>query len=288
LRDLFHQSTADEMQPHAEVPLSDGRTFNANLTPIPGIGSVVIMQNITHLKELERLKNEFVFTVSHDLRSPLTSIRGFVDLVEMAGPLNERQKAFVGKIRTGATDIAALVEDLLDLGRIETGAAFEFEPISSNEVITESVSTLRGYAASKNQWLDVLIPPALSPVLGNRLRLGQVVRNLVRDAIKYTPKNGHIKVWAEEQEGLLLVHVQDSGIGISAEDRAKLFGKFYRVQSKETERIPGTGLGLAITKSIVEKHGGRIWVDSELGKGSTFTFLLPVYRDGVGIAVGEA
>jgi len=275
---LFDQTAEDGGDLRTEVPLSDGRTFNANLTPIAGIGSVVVMQNISHLKELERIKNEFVSTVSHDLRSPLTSIRGFVDLIGMVGPLNDQQKSFVDKIRKGATDITALVEDLLDLGRIETGAAFEFEAIHFTEIITESVDVLRGNAASKGQWLDVHLPPSLPAVLGNRMRLGQVVKNLVGNAIKYTPDGGHIRVWAEVQDEQLLVSVQDTGIGIPAEDQARLFNKFYRVKSEETANIPGTGLGLAITKTILDKHAGRIWVNSEVGKGSTFTFLLPVYN----------
>ena len=275
---LFDRTVDDGGDLRTEVPLSDGRTLYASLTPIAGIGSVVVMQNITHLKELERIKNEFVSTVSHDLRSPLTSIRGFVDLIGMVGPLNDQQKSFADKIRKGATDITALVEDLLDLGRIETGAAFEFEPVYFTEIIAESADVLRGNAESKGQWLDVHVPPSLPPVLGNRMRLGQVVKNLVGNAIKYTPDGGHIRVWAEVQAGQLLVSVQDTGIGISAEDQARLFNKFYRVKSEKTADIPGTGLGLVITKTILDKHAGRIWINSELGKGSTFTFLLPVYE----------
>jgi signal transduction histidine kinase len=278
LRELFARAADHEPDLRVELQLADGRTFNANLTPIPGLGSVVVMQNITHLKELERLKNEFVSTVSHDLRSPLTSIRGFVDLLAMAGPLNDQQAAFVDKIRKGADDITSLVEDLLDLGRIEEGGAFEFEPLAFARIITESVDALRGQSAAKNQWLDVRVPPDLPPVLGNRVRLKQVMRNLVSNAIKYTPERGHIKIWTEEQDAQLVVYVQDTGIGISAEDQNQLFQKFYRVKSKQTEGIPGTGLGLVIAKTIVERHGGRIWVDSDLGQGSTFTFLLPVHQ----------
>jgi two-component system NtrC family sensor kinase len=277
LRSLFAQAMNPEAERYVEVPTDSERTFNANLTPISGLGHVVVMQDITHLKELERLKNEFVSTVSHDLRSPLTSIRGFVDLIEMTGPLSEQQEMFVAKIRNGVSDITGLIEELLDLGRIESGAAFEFSPVDLSDLIVESVETLRGHASSKKQWLQVSVPPNLPPVLGNRLRLSQVISNLVGNAIKYTPDGGDIKVRAEEQTSQILVSIQDSGIGISAEDQARLFEKFYRVRTKETEDIPGTGLGLAITRTIVEKHSGRIWVHSEVGKGSTFTFLLPVH-----------
>ena len=278
LQAMLSQAAGSDVDLRAEVLLPDGRTFNAHLTPVPGVGNVVVMQDITHLKELERLKNEFISTVSHDLRSPLTSIRGFVDLIEMTGPLNDRQKSFAEKIREGVTVITRMITELLDLSRIERGGQFEFSALSLGEVIVESVETLRGHAASKNQQIEVHVPPDLPPVLGNRVRLGQVVKNLVGNAIKYTPYRGRIRVYAEEQGGQVLCHVQDTGIGISAEDQTRLFREFFRVKSPETEDIPGTGLGLSITKSIVEKHGGRIWVNSELGRGSTFTFLLPAYK----------
>jgi two-component system NtrC family sensor kinase len=277
LRSLFAQALDPKAERFIEVPAHDGRTYNANLTPVSGIGYVVVMQDITHLKELERLKNEFVSTVSHDLRSPLTSIRGFVDLIELAGPLTDQQQNFVGKIRTGVTDITDLINDLLDLGRIEAGAAFESSAVVLGEIVVEATENLRGHASSKQQRLLVHIPDDLPSVWGNRLRLSQVVSNLVGNAIKYTPEGGTVKVWAEEKASQVLVFVQDDGIGISAEDQTKLFQKFYRVRSPETRDIPGTGLGLALTKSIVEKHDGRIWVDSKVGNGSTFTVLLPVY-----------
>ncbi len=278
LRRLVERAATTRTDVYDEIPLTDGRTLYAHLTIVPGVGQVVVMQDITQLKNLEQIKNEFVSTVSHDLRSPLTSIRGFVDLIEMTGPLTERQKSFAEKIRQGVTAITELITDLLDLERIETGAGFEMTPVSLPEIILESVDTLRGHAIAKNHSLDVSSPHGLSPVLGNRIRLGQVVKNLVGNAIKYTPEGGHIRVWAEEQAGQVLVSVQDDGIGISAQDQTKLFQKFYRVKSDQTDSIPGTGLGLSITRSIVEQHGGRVWVDSELGHGSTFTFLLPAYK----------
>jgi len=278
LRALFAHAADPEADRFIEVPGHDERTYNANLTPIPGIGYTVVMQDISHLKELERLKNEFVSTVSHDLRSPLTSIRGFVDLIEMTGPLTDQQKTFVGKIRNGVTDITGLIEELLDLGRIEAGAAFEFAPVDLQEIIVDTSEALRGHASSKQQRLIVEVPE-LSPVIGNGLRLSQVVSNLVGNAIKYTPDGGDVFVRAEEANKQILVSVQDTGIGISAEDQARLFQKFYRVKSEQTADIPGTGLGLAITKSIVEKHDGRIWVNSIVGEGTTFTFLLPVLAD---------
>ncbi len=278
LRSLFDQAVDVCADSRVEVPGKDGRTFNAHLTAIVDVGFVVMMQDVTYFKELESLKNEFVSTVSHDLRSPLTAIRGFVDLLEMVGPLTPQQTAFANKIRHNVADITELITDLLDLSRIERGVEFEMTPIDLEAIIFESVEVLRGYTAAKKQQLALSLSSGLSPVLGNRIRLGQVVKNLVGNAIKYTPERGHIRVSTEEHDGQILVHVQDSGIGISATDQGALFEKFVRIKRPETEDIPGTGLGLAIARTIVEQHGGRIWVDSEVNRGSKFTFLLPVYK----------
>lgn len=278
LRSLFGQAVDVCADSRVEVPGKDGRTFNAHLTAVASVGFVVIMQDVTYFKELESLKNEFVSTVSHDLRSPLTAIRGFVDLLEMVGPLTQQQVAFTNKIRNSVADITELITDLLDLSRIERGAEFEMTPVDLEAIILESVDVLRGHTAAKKQQLALSLGSGLSPVLGNRIRLGQVVKNLVGNAIKYTPEQGYIRVSTEEHDGQILVHVQDSGIGISATDQAGLFEKFVRIKRPETEDIPGTGLGLAIARTIVEQHGGRIWVDSEVNRGSTFTFLLPVYK----------
>ncbi len=274
---LFEQRIDVVADSRIELPGKEGRTYNAHLTAVAGVGFVVVMQDVTHFKELEAIKNEFVSTVSHDLRSPLTAIRGFVDLIEMTGPLNAQQSAFVAKIRNSVNDITELITDLLDLSRIERGAEFEMTPLDLGTVISESVDVLRGQAVAKNQHVELSVAE-LPPVLGNRIRLGQVVKNLVGNAIKYTPEGGHIHVSAEARDGQVLVHVRDSGIGISAADQVRLFEKFYRVKRPETDGIPGTGLGLAIAQGIVEQHGGRIWVESELNRGSTFTFLLPIYK----------
>ncbi|MBN1937739.1 MAG: response regulator [Anaerolineae bacterium] len=278
LKTLFEQKIDVIADSRVEVLGKDGHTFNAHLTTVAEVGFVVVMQDVTYFKELESLKNEFVSTVSHDLRSPLTAIRGFVDLIEMTGPLTQQQTAFVDKIRNGVADITELITDLLDLSRIERGVEFEVAPLDLETIIFESVDVLHGLAAAKKQQVDLSLASGLSPVLGNRIRLGQVVKNLVGNAIKYTPERGHIRVSAEERDGQILVHVRDSGIGISAADQAQLFERFFRIRRPETDDIPGTGLGLAITKTIIEQHGGRIWVESELNRGSTFTFLVPAFR----------
>lgn len=278
LIDLFARSWRENRLQRGEISLPDGRTLNAHVTPIPGVGRAAVMQDITHLKELDRMKSEFVSTVSHDLRSPLTSIRGFVELLPVAGPLTEKQQEFVERIKSSIIAITELIDDLLDIGKIEAGVNLEMEPCQLEEIIAKSVEHLRGEATAKGQQLILQLPPRLSPVLGNALRLGQAVSNLVGNAIKYTPPGGTITVSAEDIGDQVCVRVQDTGIGIPPADLPHIFEKFYRVHNEATQDIQGTGLGLSIVKSIIEKHNGRVWAESEVGVGSTFTFILPVYQ----------
>jgi PAS domain S-box-containing protein len=277
LINLFICSIGGSQAQRGEIPLEDGRILNANLTPIPGVGYAAVMQDITHLKKLDKMKSEFVSTVSHDLRSPLTTIKGFVQLLPKAGPLTPQQQEFSARILKGVENITELIEDLLDIGKIEAGVGLEMNVCQLDTIINKVVEDLRSQAEAKRQHLDVELHPRLSPVLGNDLRLGQVVVNLVSNAIKYTPDGGLINVRANNSNGQIVVSVQDTGFGIPLADQPYIFDKFYRVQSEETEDISGTGLGLAIVKSVVERHNGRVWVKSKPGVGSTFTFILPKY-----------
>jgi len=278
LINLFIRSIDGSQVQRGEIPLEDGRTLNANLTPIPGVGYAAVMQDITYLKELDRMKSEFVSNVSHDLRSPLTTIKGFAQLLPKAGPLTPQQQEFNAKILKGVENITALIQGLLDLGKIEAGVGLEMDVCQLDAIINKVVEGLRSQAEAKRQCLDMELHPQLSPVLGNDLRLGQVVANLVGNAIKYTPDGGLISVRANNNNGQIVVSVQDTGFGIPLADQPYIFDKFYRVQSEETEGISGTGLGLAIVKSVIERHNGRVWVESEPGVGSTFTFILPKYN----------
>jgi two-component system NtrC family sensor kinase len=277
LTHLFIRSIDDSQIQRGEIPLEDGHTLNANLTPIPGVGYAAVMQDITYLKELDKMKSEFVSNVSHDLRSPLTTIKGFVQLLPKAGPLTPQQQEFSAKILKGVENITELIGDLLDLGKIEAGVGLEMNICHVDSIINEAVEDLRSQAEAKRQRLDVELTPQLSPVLGNDLRLGQVVTNLVGNAIKYTPDGGLISVRASNNNGQIVVSVQDTGFGIPPADQPYIFEKFYRVRTEETDDISGTGLGLAIVKSVIERHNGRVWVESEPGVGSTFTFILPKY-----------
>jgi signal transduction histidine kinase len=274
LLEAFHQSKDGRALAQTEITLSDERTLNVHVTPIPGVGRVAVMQDISDLKELDRIKTELVATVSHDLRSPLTSIKGFADLLPMVGELNEQQMSFLHKIQRGVESVTEMVSDLLDLGRIEAEARMEMEVCDLRAIAAKAVSGLQNAADLKEQELTLDIVPDLPLVLGNPLRLGQLINNLIGNAIKYTPEKGHINVSATSERGQVILSIVDDGLGIPADDLPHIFEKFYRVKSPETDDIIGSGLGLSLVKSIVEKHNGRIWVRSQVGVGSEFTVVL--------------
>ena len=279
LLDIFNEEKRSQPS-RSEISLDDGRVFNAQITPIPEVGLVVTMQDITHLKELDRIKSDFVSTVSHDLRSPLTAILGYVELIDRAGPVTEQQREFIRRVQFSVSNITALINDLLDLGRIEAGfdALKEIVPIST--IIRYSVESYRNRLEEKSQELRLEIAENLPTVLGNPVRLRQMMGNLVGNAIKYTPTNGCIDVSARAEDGQIIVRVKDNGAGIPPTDQPYIFDKFYRASNVPSD-VSGTGLGLAIVKSIVENHQGRIWVDSAVGMGTTFTIVLPIADHGL-------
>ncbi len=257
-----------------EITLPNRLTFQASLTAVEGVGYVVVMQDITYLKELDRIKSEFISIVSHDMRTPLTTIRGYVSLLPRVGPLNPRQQEFVEKVERAMQTIVELLNNLLDLSRLESGYALSMESCSLAEILNDAVQLIRPQAEEKQHTLVLEIPPDLPPIQGDPRRLEQVFLNLLSNAVKYTPPGGRITLRAREQEGHIAVQVIDTGVGIPPADLPHIFSKFYRVR-REGETTEGTGLGLAIVKAIVERHGGRVWAESEVGKGSTFTVLLP-------------
>jgi two-component system NtrC family sensor kinase len=236
------------------------------------------MHDISHLKELDRIKSEFVTTVSHDLRSPLTAILGYVELIARAGQLNEAQAEFMRRVQLSVEQITNLVTDLLDLGRIEAGldTAKERTPIAV--LARYAIENLRTNAQTRGIQLEIDLPDDLPLIYGAPIRLRQMIGNLLENAIKYTSPGGLVRIEAEREGAQVILRVIDTGPGIPAIDQPFLFDKFFRSQSTSDES-PGTGLGLSIVKSIVDNHSGRIWVDSKMGEGSTFTVVLPTIRD---------
>jgi len=257
-----------------EIEVPDGRIFNAQRTPIEGVGQSIVLQDITHLKELDRIKSEFVTTVSHDLRSPLTAILGYVELIERAGEINEQQRDFIRRVQLSVQQITNLVTDLLDLGRIEAGLETTRESSPISVLARYAVEGLRASAETRGLRLQIDLPDDLPMVSGDPIRLRQMIGNLLENAIKYTPTGGEVGLSASAEGDQIILKVRDTGPGIPPADQPYLFDKFFRA-SNVVDRTPGTGLGLSIVKSIVDHHDGRIWVESALNKGTTFTVVLP-------------
>jgi PAS domain S-box-containing protein len=267
----------DPFQYH-EVSFPDGRVGNAQFAAIHGVGHALTMQDITYLKEVDRIRTEFVHTVSHDLRSPLTSVIGYAELVSRAGPLNEDQQEFVRRIQDSIQHITSLINDLLDLGRIEAGMDTRREFVQLEGILRYTIEMLQGQIKSKNLHVNMEVAPALPAVRANPIRLRQVLDNVVGNAIKYSYVNGEIQIAIHFEENQIILQVTDQGPGIPAADQPHIFDKFYR-GTNITSEVEGSGLGLAIVKNIVESHQGRIWVESTVGKGSSFFIVLPVVTE---------
>ena len=273
LKAMMIRSSEGPLKYH-EVNFDDGRVFNAQYTPIPKIGAAVTMQDISYLKELDRLKSDFIHTVSHDLRSPLTSILGYTELIERTGPLNQNQTEFLHRLQGSIQHITALVNDLLDLGRLEAGFDTRREVVQLASILKYSLDMFDSQVRKKNIKLVNDIGPDLIPIRANPIRIRQMMDNLIGNAIKYTPDEGLVSVNMFMQDNQIILKVQDTGPGIPPEEQSHVFEKFYRA-TNAPDGVEGSGLGLAIVKSIVDSHQGRVWVESNMGHGSTFIVILP-------------
>jgi signal transduction histidine kinase len=232
------------------------------------------------LKELDRMKSDFVAHVSHELRTPLTAIKGAVDLIlrEVAGPLTEKQIHYLSRVRSNTQHLGGLINDLLDLAKIESGRIeVKSSRVSLSGLVHEAVEVLRPVAAGKIIALEATVREPSILVWADRDKINQVLTNLIGNAIKFTPVQGKVTVSASRNgEESVQVSVSDTGPGVPLDEREKIFAKFYRVAEGNGENSKGTGLGLAIAKALVELHGGKIWVESEPSRGSTFYFTLPL------------
>jgi signal transduction histidine kinase len=244
-------------------------------------GIVLNLRDVTKQAELDRLKTDLISIVSHEIRSPLSNIMGYIDLV-MTDPthaVSEEQANFLGIAKKNGAKLAHLVDDMLDLSRLDAGKVeMHLEDADIEYLVNFSILSFRNEAERKKITLTkrILDNPHAS---GDLERLQQVLNNLISNAIKYTPEGGSVEVCAAIEGEQVVLHVTDSGIGITPEDQAKLFQRFFRVRSQETRKITGTGLGLSIAKSIVDAHGGRLVVASEYGKGTTFSVFLPIWKE---------
>lgn len=274
LMSLFEGALVDELT-QGEVQFGD-RTYIARVINVENIGRVAVMHDISYLKERDRVKTELLEMVSHQVRSPLTGILSYIELLMRTGNLTQQQLEFAQQVRHNVRLITETIRDLLDLGKIEAGLDREQEAVSLQQIALYAIDALHDNAETRDQTLTYDSGATETLVLGNPVRLRQVFVNLVDNAIKYTPPGGsiHLEIFTEEEQ--VIARVSDNGIGIPLEDQPHIFEKFYRAR-EVTDTYDGTGLGLSIVQSIVEAHGGRIWLDSRVGSGTTFTIVLPCY-----------
>ncbi len=271
-----------------QIELDNRRVVAVHLSPVrlrnDFLGTVSIFRDITHQVEVDRLKSEFVATVSHELRTPMTSIKGYVEIMLMgaSGALTDQQRHFLEVVKLNTDRLAVLVADLLDVSRIDAGrVTLSLQPVDLSQVADGCIETISQRMKDENRPMHFSkdIPDDLPLVNGDLERVRQMLDNLLENAYQYTDPGGEIVVRARQAGDQVQVDVQDNGIGISAEDRPRIFERFFRGEDPLVLATSGNGLGLSIVKKMVEMHQGKIWFESQgiRGEGSIFSFFIPIY-----------
>jgi signal transduction histidine kinase len=262
-----------------EIPLKDGRTLWASVTEVPNVGRVAVLRDISQFKALDEAKSEIITTFTHDLGAPLAVVKGYVELIKMDGPLNKQQMHDLKGITEAADQMKAIVEDLLELGQIEAVEDLRTETLVLGDIIESTIASFRALAEVNTIELVLESCDQQLMVEGHPSLLGRALDNLVENAIKYTSPGGQVTVSADCQQHEVIVSVADDGPGISEQDLPRVFEKFFR--AREYQDHTGTGLGLTIVKSIVERHSGRVWAESQANQGSIFSIALPLVSEPV-------
>jgi len=242
-------------------------------------GAVIVLHDITELRKLERVRRDFVANVSHEFKTPLTAIQGFAETL-LAGALDDPQNRvrFLEIILEHSRRLARLTDDLLKLSQMDADRlGLEMRRVSVSQFVESCVETAKRPAAEKDLRLSVNLQERLPDIAADRRRLAEVLQNLLDNAIQYTPPGGQIMISASADATEVTFTVSDTGIGIPQADQPRIFERFYRVDAARSREVGGTGLGLAIAKHLVEVHGGRLWVESEIGQGSQFYFTVPIF-----------
>ena len=274
-------STKENEISSSELKFENGRVYNANASTIifnnHKIGRICILSDVSSFKNSQKLTAEYISTVSHDLRSPLTFILGYASMLEMVGDLNEEQIEYVKKIIYGVESMSDMVTNMLEVERIEEDHGLILEKVSVMDIAKQVVEEMQILALQKQIKLSIETPEANIPEINaDKTLLHQALQNLIENGIKYTESGGTVQVSIELKEESILITVKDSGIGIAPIDQQKVFDRFYRVVGFDNNKEKGSGLGLTIVKSIAEKHGGTITVESQLGIGSSFYLSIPI------------
>jgi two-component system phosphate regulon sensor histidine kinase PhoR len=272
------------------VRSSSGATVTVRARRSPVSGVWLVLEDVSELRRLQRIRAEFIDNLSHELRTPLTTISLLAETAardaETASP---RLRDRISKIEVETGHLNQMINELLDLTRIESGTAqLLLDDVDLVRLARTTAERLRLFAERQNLRIDLDLPDHVSPVRGDDDRLGQVLVNLLHNAVKFSPGGGAIVVGVREDDGEVRVWVRDPGIGVPKADLARIFERFYKVDRARVRGRGGTGLGLSIARHVLESHGGRIWAESEEGSGSTFVFTIPVAPQGVAAATAES
>lgn len=288
IKDIIVRSITNDEEVTEEVDVilkgdDDGRTYQTQTALVldndgTNIGAVAIFNDITEIRNIERMKTTFVSTVSHELRTPLTSIKGFIStlLDDTEHYYDEAtQREFYQIIDTECDRLTRLISDLLNVSRIEAGRALDLNPkeVILPPLIEKVMSVQRSYTSKHTLVSD--IGEDIPVIIADEDKVDQILTNLTNNAIKYSPRGGEVTVVCRRNGDGVIMTVRDQGMGIPEEHLPKVFERFHRVDNRDTRQVGGTGIGLYLVKHLVEAHGGKIWVESEVGKGSSFIFTLP-------------
>lgn len=284
LHDLLRVDESSQEAASAQIAGGDGFVYSPRVVAIRGEdgaleGWALVLRDITRFEQLNRNMADFLSTVSHDMRSPLTFIKGYLDMLGLIGPLTERQEAFIEKITGGVMQMADMIEKILDAGRLDphTGRyELSREPADIGELAQRAMQALAEPARKKGLALSAAIADDLPILNVDSARLASAFSNLIENAVKYTPEGGAVQVSLEIEQDNLVFRVQDNGYGIAAADQARLFQRNVRLHRQEWKQVKGSGLGLFIVKNVAQRHGGDAWVESVEGQGSTFALAIPL------------
>jgi two-component system, OmpR family, phosphate regulon sensor histidine kinase PhoR len=275
------QESGEQQGALIETSGEQGRFLQVIITPfveLQELGYLLILQDLTALRRLETIRRDFISNISHDLRTPITSLRLMTETLQ-DGAIDDPEAAqhFLNLMEESIETMSQLVEELLELSRTQSGEVpLQIKPIPLATILEPAVERMLPQAERAKLSLSLALPRFLPMVMADTERLSAVITNLLHNAIKFTPPGGTVTVSAQQIEDEITVSIQDNGIGIPAEDASQIFERFYKVDRARTTK--GMGLGLSIAKAVIEEHGGRIWVDSEVGKGSTFSFTIPTLK----------
>jgi PAS domain S-box-containing protein len=277
----FLMGTSPSESKVEEIALEDNKTYLVSVSPVEvegqHVGKVCVLSDVTEYKQLEKMKNEYVSTVSHDLKAPLSLIRGYTSMLPMVGDVNDQQREYTNKIIETVDDITRMADELLDMRRIDARSLIDVQTISPAEILTDVVEEMQPQILNRKiQVMPELTLSQDATVEADRVLLQRAIFNLLDNAVKFSPLGGQVNLRLKVSEKSVTFVIQDHGPGIAPLDLPRIFDRVKRTVNKDGSVQQESGLGLSIVKSIAERHQGRVWAESQLGKGSTFYLEIPL------------